>query len=534
MSRLCLRMLWLVGAATVLSLSMPHADARAQGSRLIPVEDATYWYLERLQRRGLLLDLDPTALPYTERAILQALDALDAGTAGERLAPTEERWLSWLRRRLGMAAEVPPGDAQLGIFVEGGIRAADSRRLDPLRPLGDTLHAYPYGRLGLHLAAGRFALSVQSRHDLFYNDDPDGLDTALRAAARSENAYAGYQGRWFALYLGRYSQHWAPASAAGAVVSRNPRSYDHVSVRLGGDRLNVRALLGELDSVTGDGRFTGTAGADSVASGAVHRFLAAHAWTWRPRRNVVLRFVESTLYSGPGASPSLKYLNPLHGFVLVVDNRPKNVENNGFVGGQLWWHLRGWTLHGQLLFDDLDLLGQGDEPASITLIGSLHRAGLASIVDVGVTAEVVAARTYNTNQAQGRYLYLRRGLATQFSDYVLVSATADVYLDAWLPGLTLTPAVTWLGQGERDIRGPFPRRMEDVGFAMTGTAERTTRVAATVRWQPSPWWWFQAEGGVNRVENAGFVDGASATRFAGLVSAGLRLPLEGLYSLSWR
>ena len=121
--------------------------------------------------------------------------------------------------------------------------------------------------------------------------------------------------------------------------------------------------------------------------------------------------MEANLYSGPNASPSLKYLNPLFLHTFLVDEPPKNDENNGLLAGMLWLHRGRLTLHGQLLLDDFDLLAESGEPPSLALTGTLH-ARLAPAVDAGARLSVLSARVYNTHQPEGRYLYLLRGLGT--------------------------------------------------------------------------------------------------------------------------
>ena len=58
----------------------------------------------------------------------------------------------------------------------------------------------------------------------------------------------------------------------------------------------------------------------AVRVGNRRRFLAAHRWDWRPTRKVALTFMESAIYSGSNSGVSLKYINPLHPFIFVVDN----------------------------------------------------------------------------------------------------------------------------------------------------------------------------------------------------------------------
>ncbi len=499
-----------------LSLIVP---ARSQDNRFLPLDDPAYEYISRLQRRGLLLELDPTLLPYRRAAVTAALQALD----DEDLAPVQRRWVARLNAAF---APVSPdaGEVLFGVETGGGATAANTVRLDVLRPIREDLHVFEHVLFRAYLTRGAFVGQMGMRHDLYYDRDPDGLDAVNRLMARGEESYLGARGRFAALYLGRFGNHWGVYRQAATLVSANPRSYDQLSLRLGGARFSLNSIVGELDSITSDGRYTGTAGDDSVAVGSERRFLSAHRFNWRPSRHFSLAIMESALYSGAGSGFSLKYLNPLLPALFSVDNRPKNDENNGFFGGLFWAHLRRLTLQGQLMIDDFDALN-GREPTSFALTGHLTYA-LSPTVDLGGSLEMVASRTYNTFQPEGRYLYLLRGLATQFSDYVAGSAFADLYLDRWVSGLQLTPQLRYLAQGERDIRQPFPEKDAPVPSILTGTVTHTWRTALEFFYQDDSRWWLRADLGFNHVVNADAVPGRSATRFSGMVELGLRLSLQ--------
>ena len=529
--RLCL-LFWMV------LLSIATADAGwAQRYRLVPVGDWAYKYIERLQRRGHLLELAPTSVPYQQGDVADALGRLDRATLGN----TEARWVGLLEEALGLE-EPESGTARWGVSLGAGLDAANNDRLDVLRPTdagsptletGD-VRLYPNAALRAYLEAGRLIAHLGLQHSVYYNDDPDGLDVANRLMTRSEPAYVGYSGRFADLYLGRFGNHWGVPSEAAVVISGNPRPYDQLHLRLGGERIGVQAFLGELDSITEDGRFTGRVEDDTVRVGNKRRFLAAHRFDWRPSRRFSLSVIEAVLYSGANAGGSLKYLNPLHTLVFTEDNTPKNEENNGFVAGLLWAQVQRVTLYGQLLIDDFDVLRQGNEPASFALVGSLRWAGITPQVDVGLSVEMVATRTYNTAQPEGRYLYALRGLATQFSDYVHAALQADLYLDALLPGLIVMPQVQWLAQGERDFRQPFPSRDADVGLILDRTAERTVRLGAKLRYQRNPRWWIAWDHGVNLVSNLDHSKGMSRTRFIGQIEVGARFSLDRPLSLDVR
>lgn len=509
----------------VLSLA---AEAQAQRNRLLPVDDWTYTYVTRLQRRGHLLDLNPTAPPYRRGDVLAALAKIDR----TRLSRTEQHWVDLLERAL-KPVEQEDDEIALGYMFQASARTINSDRLDVVRPLGDTLNFFWYGTAAqVYADAGPFVAEVGFWQNKYYDVDPDGLDTALRLLIRSENTYVGYHSRLFSAYLGRWSNHWGVPGEAATLVSSNPRSQDQMSVRFGGETFSVTGLLSELDSITEDGRFTGRAGDDSVRVENKRRFLAAHRWDLRLSRHFMLTAMESVLYSGENAGVSLKYLNPFHPFTFVVDNIPKNDENNGFVTGLIWAQVRRLTFHGQLMIDDVDSRGEsGLESLTYAFSGSAVYA--APSFDVGATLEVVTARAYNAPQPEGTYVYLLRGLATQFSDYVHASAFVDLYLDALAPGLRVTPRLHLLAQGERDLRQPFPGNDETIDNLLNGTVARTVRPAVQVYYQRNPWWWISLDAGVNVTSNVDHVEDQRETRFVGLLEVGLRLTLDRAVRLSF-
>lgn len=495
-------------------------ESRAQGHRLLPIGDRAYEYLTRLQRRGHLRELHPTALPYRYAEVGAALARLDR--AG--LDPAEVRWVTLLEQMLALPHDTTR--AQIGGSLAAGLAASSNRRLHPLRFLEAGTWVYPNAALHLFLEQRRTVAEMGLRFDTWYDRDPDGLDAVKRIMTRSDHSYLGFAGGLATVYLGRFRNHWGQHGTAAPVVSENPRSYDQLHLRLGGERLALYSLLGELDSITGDGRFTGEAGDDSVRSGSERRYLAAHRLDWRPTRNLGLTLLEATLYSGPNSGPSLRYLNPLHPVVIELDNRPKNDENNGLVAAMLWAQTGAFTLYGQLMVDDFDFLN-GTEPTSFAFSGSLYRAGRRA--DLGLTVEAVAARTYNALQPEGRYHYLLRGLGTQFNDYVALGLHADLYA---VPGLILTPRLDWLLQGAGTWQQPFPP--SDVGAILTGTVARTVRASVQGLYQPDPRWWIRFDAGPSLLYDTNHVAGQRQTRWIGQLEVGARLSLNRAYRLEGR
>ncbi len=535
---LLLRRLFSVLIVGLTALLLGPVPAHAQSSRLLPVGHWSYDYIAALQTRGYLLELNPTALPYAEGPVAEALRRIPLSD----LSPVELRWVRLLQRLIRIA-EPGPGEVVIGGDIGAGLDATNNDRLDPLRytdagdptfVLGD-MRLFPWADGHLFIEKKGLIARIALRHDVYYDVDPDGLDAVNRLYIRSQDSYVGYNSRFADLYVGRFRQHWGTAGSEGVIVSDNPVPYDVLTLRLGGERFALRSFVGELDAATPGGEFTGTVGslpADERAR-SIRRFISAHRFDWRPSKKLTLSILESTLYSSPGAGFSLKFLNPLQAFVFEVDNTPKNDENNGMLAGLLWAQHRRLTLTGQLLIDDYDLMGSSGEPGSFALFGALAYAPRGAIWDASASLTAASARVYNTHQPEGRYLYLNRGLGMQYNDFLLLTLHANVYLDRLVRGLTATPKLQALWQGEERISNPYPKTGE-VDFILNGTVERTIRPSLELRYQPSPWWWARLNVGVNALEDANHQPGVTDVRSVASFSIGARLQSAGVFSLDPR
>ena len=499
------------------------AQEIAAPATLIRVEDPVYEYITRLQRRGHLLSLNPTALPYTRGEIAGALSRVDSA----RLSARERGWYDTIIDRV-QVRDGGADSARIGAELRAGVRATNTTRLDPMRPSDDVLRAMQFVSFVGHVGSGPWALQIGAGHDRAYTLDPEGVSPVRRLEARNENTYAGFSTRLVSLYLGRYSRHWGEAGQPGLFVSDNPRSFDALELRLGGERFALRTIIGELDSMAENKDYTGRA----FERGSVRRYLTTHRIDWRPRNNIAITVMEGALYSGANSTWALKYLNPVQVFALAIDNQPKNEENKGLVGGNLWMQFGRMTLNGQLLIDDIDIMGESGEPVSVALAGRGVWATRGAW-DLGLTAKLVTARTYNTHQVEGQYLYLNRGIATNFSDFVAAGLFADHYAEGWARGLRITPRVDYLAQGTFDMRKSFPANEGDVEWILDGIPEHTFRVSTELYYLPMPYIWVSADPGINIVGDRGHQRGNNVTRFVGTFSFGLRLPLSGNVPLTW-
>ncbi|NNF05102.1 MAG: hypothetical protein HKN17_11625, partial [Rhodothermales bacterium] len=422
-----------LAAAAVLLAARP-TDGWAQSSLLLPADDPAYAHLAALSMRGA----------HSEGAALDVLPWSNGGI-GAFAASAPDGTLSRLADDLLRAAgprrpdDATEGSSVVGFRLRTGLRAASQKRLDLIRlqPERD-VGLYPFVHLEPFLEAGNWSAVLGARHDVYYDQDPDAFDTALRLMVRMENAYVRYDGPLFGAMVGRTHRHWGLYDRPGLILSSNPRPMDQIAFRIGPDRVHVRTVLSELDSITADGRFTGTAGADSVAVGSERRFLAAHHLSFRVSPALSFRLSHATLYSGAGSGISLKYLNPMNVAIFETDNLPKNDENNGFVAASMLYAGHGLLVHLEGALDDFDLASR-EEPSSLSATGFVSFADLLPDTDVSAGITVVTSRAYNAPQPEGTYLYLGRGIGTEWSDYVHMQLEARWYGLLQARGLIVSP-----------------------------------------------------------------------------------------------
>ncbi|CAN0063608.1 unnamed protein product, partial [Chrysoparadoxa australica] len=384
------------------SIVFPVAELNGQGSKILPVSDISYTYIKQLQIRGVISGLNPTSLPYTYSEISKSLDKIDR----ESISELELFWIKRVEERIK--------DSDLGIELIINPSISDTKRLSELEPLRQDLFIYPFNRLNGFISFNHFIANGNITQSLYYDQDPDGIDSGDRLYLRSENAYFGYQNNGIKMYLGRYSHHWAPYGESSTLLSNHAQSFDHFSLGYDSKYISFESMLGELDNLNSNGSFTGI----GISEGSQRRFFAGHRIDWRPFKNFQVTYFESVIYSGFNTGISLKYLNPFNLFGLESSNSPINEDVNLLVGFGIWSQLNKVTIHTQFMLDDMHFLDK-DEVATFSTTGSILIAEAISSADIGIELEAVAYQTYNAPQPAGRYLYLGKGIATRKTDYVL-------------------------------------------------------------------------------------------------------------------
>lgn len=514
-------------AALAIALTITSV-VHGQNHRLVNTHSWQYEYIQRLQQRGHLLQLNPTDLPYTEGEIREALSTVYLPELSNR----ERNWYNLLSERF-TGRPVNIDSMRVGGLFEGGARHSSSDRLNVIDPAGDGEILLPRGKVNGYMEWKNWIGQAGFTFDWFYDIDPVGLDTADRLYIRSEETYLGYNGDRVEFYVGRFDNHWSTYGRQGAFLTDNPRSFDQIQFKLGSDKLSFSTLVGELDNLGPDSTFTGR----PSQPGSILRYMYMHRIDWSPVPNLKLSFIEAELYFSPNAGFSIRNLVPLHFMFFESDNLPKNVGANFVIGGSVWYQKGKSTFYIQAMLDDFIVenrseLRDNDDliPTTYTINSSVTVADVMGRFDLGLEADLVGANAYRSRGFQDQWTYAQRGLATNFSDYIRTKAALTFY-PGWSSGLKVQPAVTFYWKGTEDLRelrtsvGPDGSQIPGI---LAGTIERTVRPSLNLRYQPAGMklfgeendirfnLWLDADIGMNYVDNANNVAGATDSRFIGL------------------
>jgi len=138
--------------------------------------------------------------------------------------------------------------------------------------------------------------------------------------------------------------------------------------------------------------------------------------------------------------------------------------------------------------------------------------------------------SYRTPARQETYELRGVGIARNWSDYdqATVRATASA-----APRLLASFELTWLRQGEGDLRLPYPQVADYPSTAtfLQGVVERTARVAAQAVWTPVPDVTLSADVGRHFIANADHVSGRHAQRWVWRIGVEVRRAAEGTLRL---
>lgn len=490
---------------TALILLLVSSGVFAQQNQIISIHRDVYSYIKKLQMRGKMLSLNPTSQPYTQKEISDALRGLE----GESLSELETFWKEQIESDIKVQESGSEDEKSIyvSLRLEGDFRARNTRRPDGIRPLEKDLF-FPAKPLGeAYFEYGVLAGQLGGLHNSYYSYDLDGISPQGSFSYRNENYYIGIQYGVLKMFVGRFSNNWGIYEEGSAILSDNPAPYDQFNITFGNSRASIQGIFGELDNLGPTGEF----GPLKILNGT-RRYLLAQRFNWKPVKNIQLAVFMSAIFSSENAHPTFRLLNPFNILITDRNNFPQNDDKNTLVGGSLWGNFGRFNLHGQFILDDIHY-NNNEERMTASLIGGIRYAELFRNADVGLNAEIISYQSYNTSTLKaGRYVFAKRGLATQFNDYIYLTTFSEIYAQKLAKGLIVEPRISLLFQGEQTINQPFYRNNPDGSLpdlVLTGVVETTIRNSVRLFYNPSPKFWIDTEFGFNSYNNMGNVEGVT-------------------------
>lgn len=434
----------------------------AQGSTYVPLDDVAYSYVDALVARGMLRTLPSLERPYTARRIREALASSD--TLGEGRAV--RAWVRALDAAVSRWEPRDPSDAPALRVATYGIGTAETSSRRELMLANDVGGAYPGVGGRAVLTAGTLTATVRMRLDKRLAADPDfGGDQRRGVSARTEDAYVVAQWKWASAFFGRQSRNWGPPRLEGLQLGGYADSWDHLSARLGSDRIAVTSIVARLDPYV--------AGGDS---GTYQRQLAMHrlAGRWR---DLELAASEAVVYGGVGRGMEFAYANPLTLYQLSQYNETRD-GNVSYAAEASWRAGRRGVYAAQVLIDDfqIDRCSPGcEEPTSWGGTLSAEGVPLWGAHRLFASYTRVANLTYRTLQPWERWTSFDVGIGRPFADYDEARFGIDAATFATAP---VRVYAAHRRQGEGDYRAAFPAPAQlptTPGF-LAGVVERAWRV----------------------------------------------------------
>ena len=507
----------LLVALLVLGVAAPLA-AQTESNLYLPVSSWTTPYVEHLIRAGVLTGLDPLTRPLRRADVARAVAAVD--TAG--LGPSVRGTLRLLARELAERPDSVRWKIEANVAALG---ASDASRWT-VRPARVAGRLFVEGGIEASLEFPHVAMVTHPYFDTRLMRDPQFAGKKGPTAIAGENAGAYVIGAWKYLdvFFGIEPRNWGPPEVEGLVLSTSPYPYDHLLVRLGPRRFRLEMLATQLDDLpawdSGDLR---------------KRFLSAHRLVVLPSDRLAFSLSESALYANAGEPDRFLepwFLNPVNLWVLPNFNHVHAV--NSLWAGDVSYRMRsGVGLAAQVYIDDIQVNNKGgsmSKPAEWGYTFVATGGGLRGGLSWSALYTRVDNLDYRTMANEEQYTLYGVGLARDHDDYDQWTARATV---APAPRALLTGEFTLLRQGEGDIRKriPFDPTWSTVQGFLTGTVERTLRMAAQASWTPRDGVNLSADVGRHFVHNAGHVSGASTGLWVWRVRAEIRRRLTG--ALPW-
>jgi Capsule assembly protein Wzi len=434
-------------AIVAAALAAPRPASAQFGLVAVPMTDPAYDQLATLERMGCAAAHVSSFRPYDVRQVRGAL------IRAQRQSECQGPILDDLVKRFRMT----PRDADAGL--RGGASATVQathltrgeflplwNNVGPTSEGTPSLVATVHGRLSYgdgiddHVAVvsdGYFESNAR-------NDPSDRARNfrSTKSVFDFSEAYVNARAGPVTFSLGREQEAWLGEGAESLILSANGPAYDRLAVSFQTEHFEGRTVFGALDDVTLTAQqdsFNGT-----IQPQRYYRYIAAHAFTWRPSRAIEATIGETALLSRGSDVIDLYFVNPFVPYIVTQNDTGRTGEDardNLTSFADVRARAGPVTFDGTLLVDDIqidaksrattpDQLGwqlSASSPINVKLPWTLNA------LTVNALYERVDSYTYMREYYDEVYQHYNVPLGSVLGpDADFFRAGAEVYLGGWL------------------------------------------------------------------------------------------------------
>ncbi|MGI9076038.1 MAG: hypothetical protein ACR2G6_01770 [Gemmatimonadaceae bacterium] len=210
--------------------------------------------------------------------------------------------------------------------------------------------------------------------------------------------------------LGRSDEAWLAEANESLVLSAHGPPFDRLSAAARWRRFEARALFSSLNDVVLDTRDALEVG---IPPQRVHRFLAAHALTFRPSASLEFTLGETALLTRRGAGVDLAFLNPVMLYVVSENDTSRAggaADGNNLTAFGSVRAVRGRaSAAAEVVVDDIQIDGKDRKNVPDQLAWRVAASiGIPLVVPASIGVEY---------KRIGSFTYLRRSYAEVYQQY---------------------------------------------------------------------------------------------------------------------
>jgi len=482
----------------------------AEVNETLPTHHWAYNYIDALQDRGYLLELNTLQLPYTRGEIARQLVKEESGKENWSLFVKEifHELLAEFSQEINVLNSEQDKESLL-------LRGKYEGYIDNTQEDKTVYRGIYRGGIGAQVGKHVFAYSGFNFDQYDYHDP---LYTGYKwrgLAGYTEQAYVRFKMHHFDIVFGRDFLQWGAGQSGTLIMSNITRPLDQLRARVSFGPFDYMFIASELNRMSG---------LDSNdVSITVRRYLSGHRLGvsfFNGRLRVAVS--ELIIYGGQDEYFNTVYLNP----VIFYHGAKKNGAGNNNVLPTI--DIKGYPkkniqIYGSLLLDDIQVekTVPGDlEPNEIGVIIGTKWSDPFELNGLTVSGEYVKItnRTYKTPHFEEVFLHRNQSLGHPLgNDFDLIQAGVSKWFGADL----------WVGvqyehvrKGEGSLYAPWDAPWKDKtlkeGYSEpfpTGVVEKRDHIRLEFRYQPGIHWGIQGEVVSSSYGNYQHVAGAEESFF---------------------